>query len=158
MGVRAKVAIAVVVLLAAAGGLTWLYVHEAGGARRPGDSVELPQTGRPVVPTVHFQLLGGLAASVPDRRCVYFQPLKEDLQSYDNPPFIALRWPEGFEGKIARNGDFWVLNDRGRVVGREGSIMGLDGTFTHRTDDEECLRGARVFDVTGVVARVYFAE
>lgn len=156
MSVRAKVLIAVLVLLVAVGGLTWLYVREAGGARHPGDSVELPQTGRPVVPSGRFQLIGGLAASL-DRRCVYFQRLR-DPQAYDNPPVIALRWPAGFEGKIARNGDFWVLDDRERVVAREGSIMGLAGTFAQGTADDECLHGARVFEVTDVATRVYFAE
>jgi hypothetical protein len=155
MGVRTKVTIAVVVLLSVVGGLTWLYVHEAGGPRRPGDSVELPQTG-PVVPTGRFQLIGGLAASM-DRRCVYFQPMT-DPQAYDNPPFIAVRWPEGFEGRIADNGDFVVLHSRGRVVAREGTIMGLAGRFAHGTSDDECLRDARIFEVTDVATRIYFAE
>ena len=155
MGVRARVTIAVLVLLCAAGGLTWWYLHEAGGPRRPGDSVELPQTGRPVDPSTRLRLIGGLSSSL-DRRCVYFQRMT-DPQAYENPPVIAVRWPDGFEGRVADNGDFLVLNARGRVVAREGRIMGLAGTFAHRADDE-CLRGARVFEVTDVATRVYFAE
>src|SRR5689334_179509 len=118
MGVRTRVTIAVVVLLSAVGGVSWLYLNETGGPRRPGDAVTLPQTGRPVVHTGRFRLMGGLVAR-PDRRCVYLKPLT-DPQAYESPPVIAIRWPEGFEGRIARNGDFWVLNERGRVVGREG--------------------------------------
>jgi len=156
MGVRTRVTIAVLVLLTAVGGLAWVYVHGAGGPRRPGDSVELPHTGRPAVHTGRVQLIGGLSSS-PDRRCVYFQTLK-DPQAYDNPPVIAVEWPEGFEGRIARNRDFWVLNARGRVVAREGRIMGLAGRFAHRSADDECLRGARIFEVTDVATRVYFAE
>ena len=156
MGVRTRVTIAVLALLAVVGGLTWLYVHEAGAPYRPGDSVQLPQTGRPVVPAGRFQLIGGLSSSL-DRRCVYFQPMT-DPQANENPPVIAVRWPEGFEGRVADNGDFLVLNARGRVVAREGSFIGLAGQFAHGTSDGECLQDARVFEVTDVATRVYFAE
>jgi hypothetical protein len=155
MGVRTRVGIAVLVLLSVVG-VTLVYLHEGGGRRRPGDSVELPQTGRPVVPTGRFRLIGGLSSSL-NKRCVYFQPLV-DPQSFENPPVIAVKWPEGFEGRIAPNGDFWVLNARGRVVAREGDIMGLAGRFAHRSADEECLQAGRIFEVTDVATHMYFAE
>lgn len=155
MSVRTRVTIAVLVLLTVVGGLVWAHVHAAGRPGRPGDSVDLPHTGRPVVHTGRFQLTGGLS-STSDRRCVYFQPVK-DPQAYDNPPVIGVRWPEGFEGRIARNGDFWVTNDRGRVVAREGQLIALAGRFAHGASDDECLQTTRIFEVTDV-SRAYFAQ
>ena len=155
MSGRTKAMIAVLALVAAVAGGTWLSVREARGALGPGDSVELPQTGRPVLQSGYFPLIGGLSASR-DRRCVYFQRAV-DPQAYENPPLIAVEWPEGFEGKISGDGDFSVLNARGHVVARESELIGIAGAFARRTSDDECLRGARIFAVQDVT-RAYFAE